>query len=152
MQKAVYKAPEHLYAPRPDLLDITVFRRAATSNDPEPGSSAYTPRFAHTGNTRRHLSHRIGLDAQALFDTETRETVILKGSKIAASISDAPTFRGRKIIEKARKGCVIDNILQKDLSFNSPSTAGNIVTGRSTNGLQAWKDSDGRTLKSVLSE
>ena len=95
---------------------------------------------------------RIGVDAKALFDTETRETVVLKGSRVSATISDAPTFRGRKTIEKAREGCVIDNILQEDLSFKSPSTAGNVVTGRSTDGLQAWKDSDGRTLKSVLSE
>lgn len=95
---------------------------------------------------------RIGVDAKALFDTETRETIVLKGSKISASISDAPTFRGRKAIEKARDGCVINNILQKDIKFKSPSTAGNVVTGRSTDGLQAWINDEGKTLKALLSE
>ncbi len=95
---------------------------------------------------------RIGVDAKAIFDTDTKATVVLKGSKLSATISDAPTFRGRKTIEKAREGCVIDNILQKDLAFKSPSTAGNVVTGRSTDGLQAWKTEDGKVLKEALSK
>ena len=37
---------------------------------------------------------RIGVDAMALFDTDTKATVVLKGSKLSATISDAPTFRG----------------------------------------------------------
>lgn len=93
---------------------------------------------------------RIGVDAKAIFDTETKETVVLKGSKLAATISDAPTFRGRRAIEKSREGCVADNILQQDVSFKSPSTAGNIVTGRSTDGMQAWRTEDGKTLKVAL--
>lgn len=95
---------------------------------------------------------RIGVDAKAIFDTETKETVVLKDSKISATISDAPTFRGRKTIEKSREGCVKNNILQKDLTFKSPSTAGNIVTGRSTDGMQAWRTEDGETLKEYISK
>ena len=88
----------------------------------------------------------------ALFDTDTKATVVLKGSKLSATISDAPTFRGRKTIEKAREGCVVDNVLQKDLAFKSPSTAGNVVTGRSTDGMQAWRTEDGKVLKEALSK
>ncbi len=95
---------------------------------------------------------RIGVDAMALFDTDTKATVVLKGSKLSATISDAPTFRGRKTIEKAREGCVVDNVLQKDLAFKSPSTAGNVVTGRSTDGMQAWRTEDGKVLKEALSK
>ena len=95
---------------------------------------------------------RIGVDAKATFDTETKETVVMRGSKLAPTISDAPTFRGRKTIEKSREGCVVDNIFQKDLVFKSPSTAGNIVTGRSTDGMQAWRTENGRTLKEALTE
>lgn len=95
---------------------------------------------------------RIGVDAKAIFDTETRKTTVLKGSVLSPTISDAPTFRGKKAIEKARKDCVIDNILQKDLVFKSPSTAGNVVTGRSTDGNQAWRTKDKQTLKEILSE
>lgn len=95
---------------------------------------------------------RIGVDAKAIYDTETNATTVLKGSKFCAKISDAPTFRGRKTIEKAREGCLVDNILQKDLVFKSPSTAGNVVTGRSTDGLQAWKTEDGKVLKEALAK
>lgn len=95
---------------------------------------------------------RIGVDAKAKFDTETRQTTVLKKSVISSSISEAPTFRGRKTIMKAREGCVKDNVLQKDLTFKSPSTAGNIVTGRSTDGMRAWRTEDGRTLKEALSD
>ena len=88
----------------------------------------------------------------AYYDSDNEQTLVLKGSKLSATISDAPTFRGRKTIEKAREGCVVNNILQKDLAFKSPSTAGNVVTGRSTDGLQAWKTEDGKVLKEALSK
>ncbi|MBR5678002.1 MAG: DUF4357 domain-containing protein [Paludibacteraceae bacterium] len=95
---------------------------------------------------------RVGVDAKAVYDTDTKETVVLKGSKVSDRISDAPTFRGRNTIEKSRSGCCKNNILQKDLVFKSPSTAGNIVTGRSTDGLQAWHTEDGKRLKAFLSK
>lgn len=95
---------------------------------------------------------RIGVDAKAVYDTVTNATTVLKGSKLSATISDAPTFRGRKTIEKAREGCVVDGVLQKDLAFKSPSTAGNVVTGRSTDGMQAWRTEDGKVLKEALSK
>ena len=37
-------------------------------------------------------------------------------------------------------------------TFRSPSTAANFVTGNSTNGLLAWKDENGRTLKEILND
>ena len=41
---------------------------------------------------------------------------------------------------------------KQDVAFKSASTAANFVTGRSTNGLITWKNSDGIILKSLLSE
>lgn len=38
----------------------------------------------------------------------------------------------------------------KDISFNSPSAAGNMVNGRSTNGWTEWKDTAGRTLSEIM--
>lgn len=93
---------------------------------------------------------RIGVDTKAISDTDTKETVVLKGLKLAAAISDVPTFRGHKTIEKSREGYIVDNILQKDLTFKSPSTAGNIVTDCSTDGMQACHTEDGKTLKAAL--
>ena len=46
---------------------------------------------------------------------------------------------------------VIDNngILQENVLFQSPSYAAAFVNGRSTNGLTAWKDKEGKTLKDI---
>ena len=44
------------------------------------------------------------------------------------------------------------NVLLIDVAFKSASTAANFVTGSSTNGLTAWKDSDGKTIKDIISQ
>ena len=40
-------------------------------------------------------------------------------------------------------------VFTQDYSFSSPSTAAAVVLGRSANGRVEWKDSSGRTLKSI---
>lgn len=40
-------------------------------------------------------------------------------------------------------------IFTQDYSFNSPSTAGGVVMGRSVNGRTAWKSKDGKMLKDI---
>jgi hypothetical protein len=37
----------------------------------------------------------------------------------------------------------------QDYVFSSPSTAAGVVLGRSSNGRTEWKDSQGRTLKTI---
>ncbi|MCX7313758.1 MAG: DUF4357 domain-containing protein, partial [Alphaproteobacteria bacterium] len=37
----------------------------------------------------------------------------------------------------------------QDYTFNSPSQAGDVVLGRSSNGRTDWKDASGRTLKEL---
>ena len=72
---------------------------------------------------------RIGVEAYAQYDTETKETVVLKGSLLSENISQAKTFRGAKSIIKFRDGVVgEDNRLVVDVTFKSSSTAGNFVT------------------------
>lgn len=39
--------------------------------------------------------------------------------------------------------------LTQDYSFNSPSTAADVLLGRSSNGRTEWKDAKGRTLKEI---
>ncbi len=53
---------------------------------------------------------------------------------------------------KSRIGVVDGARVIKDMSFKSVSTAANFVTGASTNGLTAWKDESGKTLKAILAE
>lgn len=40
---------------------------------------------------------RIGVEAYAQYDTETKETVVLKGSLLSENISQAKTFRGAEV-------------------------------------------------------
>lgn len=40
-------------------------------------------------------------------------------------------------------------VFRKDVEFSSPSMAASIVHGGSANGLIAWRDADGRTLKQI---
>lgn len=94
---------------------------------------------------------RMGVDAKGTYDPETKECVVLKGSKVSETISQAPTFRGAKSVIKHREGTVKNYIVTKDVSFKSCSTAGNYVTGRSTDGFGAWKVDGGQTLREYLS-
>ena len=57
--------------------------------------------------------------------------------------------------EKAPRNKTIDTPVSegaeyRDVLFTSSSTAGNFVTGFSTNGLTAWKTKDGKPLKEAL--
>lgn len=40
-------------------------------------------------------------------------------------------------------------LFTKDIEFSSPSTAGAVIRGGSTNGLTSWKDSNGISLKQI---
>jgi len=93
---------------------------------------------------------KMGVDAMATYNPETKECVVLKGSKVSKTISQAPTFRGAKSVEKYRADTVKNYVVTKDVHFKSCSTAGNYVTGRSTDGFGAWKVEDGRTLREYL--
>ena len=85
------------------------------------------------------------------------ELVVLKGSQ--ASKEDAPswtsgkTMRNRLIMEGALKD--IGDCLEftRDVSFNSPSQASNIVLARQTPGPITWKELEsGKTYKQFYSE
>ena len=95
---------------------------------------------------------RNGIDAKGEFDPTTRSVVVLKGSILSSTVAHTEKFRGAKSIEKSREGVLKGNVLQKDVLFKSASTAANFVTGSSTNGLIAWKDKFGKTVKEIISE
>lgn len=87
--------------------------------------------------------------ATATFDVENNRFVVLKGSTVSESVAGG-SFRSAKTILKMREGVLEGTTLIKDVEFKSASTAANFVTGRSTNGLIAWKDKDGTKLKYLL--
>lgn len=97
--------------------------------------------------------NKTGIDAVAEYDAEKKLFVVKKGSKVSGKISFSEKFRGSSSIEKARGNGVVENgVVTRDVVFKSASTAANFVTGSSTNGLTAWKDNDGNTLKSILNK
>lgn len=91
-------------------------------------------------------------DAVAEFNSQSGEFIVLKGSRVSDSISSAPTFRGAKTVDKQRNAYVENNIVKENVVFKSSSTAGNFVTGNSTDGPSSWKDANGKTLKAIMSE
>lgn len=93
-----------------------------------------------------------GINAVAEFDPSKKQFIVLKGSKVSSVISDAPTFRSVNTVIKFRTKYVVNGEVVQDVCFKSSSSAGNFVTGRSTDGLRAWKDENGKTLKSILSD
>ena len=91
-----------------------------------------------------------GYSVKVEFNVENKCFVVLKGSTVSADVAHSEKFRGEKSIETAREQYVKDSIVQDDVTFKSPSTAANFITGRSTNGMIAWKDKDGKKLKELL--
>lgn len=86
------------------------------------------------------------------FDPDTKKLTVRKGSQVSDFVAHSEKFRGAETIEKNRKKAVQNGIVVEEISFKSPSTAANFVTGSSTNGLIAWKDEKGRTLKKIIEE
>lgn len=80
---------------------------------------------------------------------DTRKLIVKAGSKVSENVSEGK-FRSTKAVLRLRNsGCLKNGILIGDIEFKSPSTAANFVTGTSTNGMMAWKDSNGNALKNL---
>ena len=98
------------------------------------------------------IRDRSGIKASGEFDPVTKAVTVLKGSLLSQTVARTEKFRGTKSIEKSREGVLNGNVLLKDIAFKSASTAANFVTGSSTNGLTAWKDENGKTIKEIIAE
>ena len=92
------------------------------------------------------ISKRNNLNAAGEYFPDDNSLVVFKGSLLSTTVSNSKTFRGGKAILNAREGIVVDNVLQKDVRFMSPSTAANFVTGTSSNGNRLWKTEDGTQI------
>lgn len=93
-----------------------------------------------------------GVSAKGEYDPTTKELTVLKGSIVSGDVAEGGTFRSARTIIKLRNDTVKDNKVIKDVHFKSPSSAGNYVTGRSTNGYITWKDENGKLLRDILSD
>ena len=89
-------------------------------------------------------------NATGEYNPDSKLFIVKKGSIVSDTISYSATFRGASTIEKNRAQYVKNGMVETDAVFKSPSTAANFVTGRSTNGLNAWRDEKGISLKELL--
>jgi len=95
---------------------------------------------------------RSNVNSVAEYNLSTRSVTVLKGSQVSEHIAYSEKFRGAKSIEKSRASVVNKCIVTRDITFKSASTAANFVAGASMNGLVAWKNVEGKTLKSIIAE
>lgn len=98
------------------------------------------------------IRKRSGVEACAEYNVETKTVTVKKGSKVSEKIAYSEKFRGAYSVEKYREGAVENGVVIKDIVFKSASTAANFVTGASTNGLVAWKNEEGESLKSIITK
>ena len=99
-----------------------------------------------------YLKTKSGADAVGEYDSATKTMVVRKGSIVAPGVHTDGKFRSASSVIKYREQYCNGLKVKQDVAFKSASTAANFVTGRSTNGLTTWKNSDGVILKSLLSK
>ena len=83
----------------------------------------------------------------AIANFENGKVTVLKDSKIYLPI--AFEKMSRDALEARNDSSIVDEkgLVLKDVSFNSVTTAAQFVTGRSVNGLIAWRIDDKVSLK-----
>ncbi|NVN04912.1 GIY-YIG nuclease family protein [Asaia spathodeae] len=124
---------------------------AATSNDENTQATHSQPQ--KTANKSVFLRNKKA-DAQGIY-SETG-FVVLKGSWGNTHVSQQSltlsTQKKRQDLIDSGDLKVVGHRLhfEKDVMFNSPSSAGSMVNGRSTNGWTEWKDSTGSTLSEIM--
>lgn len=99
-----------------------------------------------------YLKTKAGVDATGEYDPTSKELTVKKGSKVSPDVHTTGKFRSANSVLKYREQYCDGITVKKDVVFKSASTAANFVTGRSTNGLIAWKNSDEQALKTLIAE
>ncbi len=95
---------------------------------------------------------KAGINATGDYDIVSKTLTVKKGSIVSPDVHTTGKFRSANSVIKYRELYCNGIITKEDVVFKSASTAANFVTGRSTNGLIAWKDKDGRILKSLIED
>ncbi len=145
--------------PESDREDMEIFLSKIRQLLPVLGSELLTPvvnRTAELSESHEQLVCAIkGIEAHG--EQTSSGFVIFKGSR--AVLADRPsaavqhpfvvTLR-RKLVEE---GVMVEDggsyLFTKDTEFTSPSSAAAVVHGGGANGLTAWKNSLGKTLKAL---
>lgn len=96
-------------------------------------------------------SRTTDIHAEAVYDGETM--TVLPGGRISTDFaSHIHGGRKAKSYRNSAEYVDADRIILKECIFSSPSTAAQFVTGRSTNGYEAWKVEAKKNLGKYLEE
>lgn len=100
--------------------------------------------------TLKRKSRKSGQVIEATCKQTSEGFVVLQGSQIEVIDSQSIPLG----VKDARKNASIDSngILQENILFKSPSYAAAFVIGGHANGLQEWKNIDGKNLKEIEME
>lgn len=145
--------------PESDREDMEIFLEKIQQLLPVLGVEVLVPTTATAGTKREHefLSCEIkGLKATGRLTPNG--IVVLAGSQ--AVLNDRPSSQKypwplnmrHKLKEEGALVVKIDHLLfTQDVEFSSPSAAAAVIHGGHANGLIAWKNRDGKTLKELES-
>jgi len=75
--------------------------------------------------------------------------VVFKGSRIRTTTAHSCPKHAKKAREQHAEVISEDGILLNDILLRSPAEAACFVTGTSINARDAWKTTNGRTLKDI---
>lgn len=143
--------------PESDREDMEVFLEKMLQVLPVLGVEAFVLAISNEQReTKRELLTCIIKDITASGYLTPNGIVVLAGSRaVLQERSSAKNYPGvltqrRKLIEEndlvSNDGALV---FSKDIEFSSPSAAAVVIHGGSANGLMAWKDSQGKTLKEL---
>lgn len=143
--------------PESDREDMEVFLEKMQQVLPVLGVETFVLAVSkEQRETKRELLTCIIKDITASGYLTPNGIVVLAGSQaVLQERSSAKNYPGvltqrRKLIEEndlvSNDGALV---FSKDIEFSSPSAAAAVIHGGSANGLMAWKDSQGKTLKEL---
>lgn len=140
-----------------DRADMTVFLGNILGILPVLGINAFEPSSsAAPTNTHRELRCS-GKNVEARGFESTQGFIVKAGSEAVKEPVPSMELYVKGMYD-IRQDLIARSVLQlqndkyvfsQDYAFSSPSTAAAVVLGRSANGRTDWKDSQGRTLKTL---
>lgn len=149
--------PDKPSLPEADIADMETFLERARLLLPLLGVHAFEPTESRSSATGDEMSVVFQTRAKGLTARgyETGDGfVVLKGSQVAKE--EVPTVPKSAKLKRAKlleEGILIDRgkffELVRDMEFQSPSGASDVVLGRSSNGRIEWKTKDGKTLAEI---
>jgi len=144
--------------PESDKEDMEVFLERIRQVLPVLGSDILTPiKGSPQPQSDVKLLYCKMKGAEAIGRRTETGFVVLKDSSAVLQERDSAETKSKYVVDLRKR--LVENatlvekngyhIFVRDVEFSSPSQAASVIHGGSANGLTAWKDQQGRTLKEI---